>query len=110
MKATNEIVLISTSAHQLISTSDLEMSFQLADKLEFKVKFHEVDPLGIVWHGHYLRYFEDGREAFGHRYDLNYLDIYNHGYIAPIVTIHCDYKKSLLYGEKAIIETTYTDS
>ncbi|HBK70039.1 MAG TPA: 4-hydroxybenzoyl-CoA thioesterase, partial [Flavobacteriaceae bacterium] len=25
---------------------------------EIRVRFNETDPLGIVWHGHYITYFE----------------------------------------------------
>jgi len=82
----------------------------LSEKIEVKVRFSESDPLGIVWHGHYLRYFEDGREAFGEKHGLRYLDIYKHGYVAPIVTVNCNYKKPLQYGDVAIIETTFINS
>ncbi|MDB5135145.1 MAG: acyl-CoA thioesterase [Mucilaginibacter sp.] len=67
-----------------------------------------MDSLGVVWHGHYLRYFEDGREAFGKKYGLGYLDYYAQGYVVPIVTVQCDYKQVLRYGDKIIVETTYT--
>ena len=82
----------------------------LTSKLEFNIKFNEVDALGIVWHGHYIRFFEDGREAFGEQHGLAYMDIYNKGYLAPVVTIECDYKKSLEYGDKVIVETTFIDN
>jgi acyl-CoA thioester hydrolase len=72
------------------------------------VRFSEVDSLGIVWHGHYLRYFEDGREAFGKRYGLSYLDYYAEGYLVPIVSVQCDYKQVVRYGDRIIVETIYT--
>jgi acyl-CoA thioester hydrolase len=31
---------------------------------KIRVRFVETDPLGIVWHGNYIQYFEDGREDF----------------------------------------------
>lgn len=74
---------------------------------EIVVRFNEADPLGIVWHGHYVRYFEDGREAFGQAFQLSYLDVYKQGYSVPIVSVQCDYKKSLRYGDKMVIETSY---
>ena len=40
-----------------------------------RVRFNETDPLGIVWHGNYIKYFEEGREAFGRKYGLSYLDV-----------------------------------
>ena len=74
---------------------------------ETEVKFHEVDSLGMVWHGHYVRYFEDGREAFGKAYGIDYLTIYKNKLVTPIVNINCDYKRFLRYGDKVIIETEY---
>ena len=79
----------------------------LQDTTQVNVRFNEADPLGIVWHGHYVRYFEDGRESFGKQYGLSYLDCYAHGLAIPIVNIQCDYKKALRYGDTVTVETTY---
>lgn len=73
------------------------------------IRFNEADPLGIVWHGHYVQYFEDGREAFGEKYGLRYLDIFEKGYSVPVVNIQCDYKRSLRYGDRVVVETKYVD-
>ena len=43
---------------------------QLIAETEIGIRFNEVDALGIVWHGNYVKYFEDGREAFGEKFDL----------------------------------------
>jgi len=83
------------------------MQNELSDRTEILVRFNEADPLGIVWHGHYIRYFEDGREAFGNKYGIGYLDFYKQGLIVPIVNIQCDYKLSLRYGERVIVETMF---
>jgi len=79
----------------------------LSERTEVLVRFNEADPLGIVWHGHYVRYFEDGREAFGNKYGIGYLDFYKKGFVVPIVSIQCDFKKSLRYGDKVIVETNF---
>ena len=74
------------------------------------MKFSEADPLGIVWHGHFVRYFEDGRESFGNQYNLKYLDLYRNKIVVPIVRVNCEYKRILRYGHKIRIETTYHDT
>jgi acyl-CoA thioester hydrolase len=79
----------------------------LSTQTTTKVRFNEVDSLNIVWHGHYVQYFEDGREAFGEQHDLRYLDVYNHGFVTPIVSVQCDYKKSLRYGDSVVIAIEY---
>ncbi len=79
----------------------------LNHRTEVTVRFNEADPLGIVWHGHYLRYFEDGREAFGKAYGVSYLDFHTHGLAVPVVSVQCNYKKPLRYGDTVIVETIY---
>lgn len=39
-----------------------EKNLSVSEKV--RIRFNETDPLGIVWHGNYIVYFEDGREAF----------------------------------------------
>lgn len=81
----------------------------LTTKTEVPVRFNEADPLGIVWHGHYIRYFEDGREAFGAKYGLTYLDFFRNGFVVPVVSVDCQYKKPLRYGDTVVVETQYVD-
>lgn len=83
---------------------------RLTNRTEVTVRFSEVDALGIVWHGHYLKFFEDGREAFGRQYELGYLDIHKQQFVVPLVNINVDFKKTVKYGDTIIIETTFIDS
>ncbi len=75
-----------------------------------RVRFAETDPLGIVWHGNYIQYFEDGREAFGRHHGISYLDQKAHNFSTPIVSSSCEHKLPLTYGDVATIKTTYVDS
>jgi acyl-CoA thioester hydrolase len=67
-------------------------------------RFEEVDALGIVWHGRYPSYFEDGRVAFGEKYNMRYLDMLREGFVAPIVQMHIDYHHPLRLDEPFDIE------
>ncbi|MES2760992.1 MAG: acyl-CoA thioesterase [Bacteroidota bacterium] len=77
---------------------------------EVPIRFSEVDSLRVVWHGHYVKYFEDGREAFGKQYNLGYLDVYEYGLAVPLVDLEVKFKRILEYGDSAIIETTFVNS
>ena len=83
---------------------------ELKSSIEVRVRFNETDALGIVWHGNYLKYFEDGREAFGRAFGLSFLDIKKHGFTCPIVKTLVEHKKPLKYGDVATVETQYMDS
>lgn len=80
----------------------------LTSTTKIRVRFNEVDSLKIVWHGHYLKYFEEGREEFGDHFGLNYLKMYEqYGLVLPIVSATCKYKSPLRYGDYAIVETQF---
>ena len=75
-----------------------------------RVKFNEADPLGIVWHGNYISYFEEGREAFGRKHGISYLEIHKNKFTTPIVNVVCDYKRPLKYGDVYTIKTHILNS
>lgn len=77
---------------------------------DIRVRFNETDALGVVWHGYYLHYFEDGREAFGRKHGISYLDVKANGYVTPIIKSSCEHKLPLRYGEIATIETTFINT
>lgn len=80
---------------------------ELKASKEITIRFSEVDSLGIVWHGHHVKYFEDGREEFGRKYGLGYMETYRKGYFMPIVSIHCDYKRPIEYEKTLVVEIKY---
>lgn len=76
----------------------------LSCRVERVVRFEEVDPLNIVWHGRYPSYFEDGRVLLGEKYGLGYMDLYHQGIVSPIKQMHVDYQLPLRFGEPFSIE------
>ena len=69
-----------------------------------RVRFEETDPLGIVWHGRYASYFEEGRVAHGDRFGMGYLECYNSGIVTPIKKMHIDYHLPLKLMERFTVE------
>lgn len=77
------------------------------DKTLVRVRFSESDAMGVVWHGNYLKYFEDGRESLGAKFKMNYIDVYAKGYVTPVVKIDVNYKSPLLFGEEIEVRTRF---
>lgn len=69
-----------------------------------QVRFEEVDPLGIAWHGRYAGYFEDARVALFDRYGIGYMDFMANGVAAPIRQLHVDFLRPLRFHEACTIE------
>lgn len=84
---------------------ELDAPPPLVVRTERRVRFEEVDALGMVWHGRYPSYFEDGRIAFGDTYGLTYQRFIKEKTVAPVVQMHFDYKQPLRFDETFVIET-----
>jgi acyl-CoA thioester hydrolase len=63
----------------------------LEEKTTIRVRFHEADPLRVVWHGHYVTYFEEARRAFGRRYGIDYDDFMREHIAVPVVQLQVGY-------------------
>lgn len=63
--------------------------------------FHDVDPMGVVWHGNYFRVFESVRESLFHALDYGYAEMNRTGFIWPVVDCKIKYIKPWLLEEPA---------
>jgi acyl-CoA thioester hydrolase len=71
-----------------------------------RVRFEEVDSMGIVWHGCYPSYFEDGRVALGRRYGISYSDFIREHTPVPVRQLQIDYHRPLRFDEEFEVRTT----
>lgn len=72
--------------------------------LEIPIRFSETDAMGVVWHGNYLKFFEDAREYFGKLHGLNNVQIHATGFFIPIVHSELFHKSPLHYGDIAVVK------
>jgi acyl-CoA thioester hydrolase len=64
-----------------------------------KVPFHDLDPVGIVWHGNYAKYFEIARCALLETFNYNYDQMAASGFAWPIIDLHMRYVKAARFAE-----------
>lgn len=65
-----------------------------------KVPFHDVDTMEVVWHGHYLKYFEIARCALLDTFDYNYPQMRESGYAWPVVDLRVRYVRPAVFGQE----------
>lgn len=84
------------------------MKRELEDVCRVRVRFSEMDPMHIVWHGSYVKYLEDGRESFGRHYPgIDYLTMAKAHMPAPVYDVHMKYFASLGIDDVAEVHTIY---
>lgn len=77
---------------------------ELSESVKIRVRFSEVDSIKMVWHGSYVAYLEDAREAFGRKYGLEYKTILKNMSYAPIVDLNLQYKQMVSVDDELIVK------
>jgi acyl-CoA thioester hydrolase len=67
---------------------------------ETQVQFFDLDPMEIVWHGHYVKYLEIARGALLDTIDYNYTAMRASGYVWPVIDMHLRYIAPAAYGQR----------
>ncbi|MCS4195539.1 acyl-CoA thioesterase [Salinibacter ruber] len=73
-----------------------------------RVRYRECDPMGVVYHTHYLDYFEVARtEALRHA-GVRYRDLEANGIIMPVVHVEVDYHGPAHYDDPLVVDAHFT--
>jgi len=72
----------------------------LTTELEILIPFHDVDSMGITWHGNYLRYFEIARCQLLDEIQYGYREMQASGYSWPIVDLQIKYVQPSTFEQK----------
>jgi acyl-CoA thioester hydrolase len=65
-----------------------------------EIPFHDVDTMEVVWHGHYLKYFEIARCKLLDQFNYNYKQMRESGYAWPVIESHVRYVQGILFEQK----------
>lgn len=72
--------------------------------IELQIPFHDLDPVNVVWHGNYAKYFELARCELLDKFNYGYDAMRASGYLWPIVDLQVRYIKPLLFKQRVRVE------
>lgn len=72
-------------------------------EIKERVRYSEIDRMGVAHNKNYLEWFEIGRTEFCRRKDIPYKKIEAQGYYLVVVETFCKYKKPLRYDDEFLI-------
>jgi acyl-CoA thioester hydrolase len=67
------------------------------------VPFFDVDSMDVVWHGHYVKYFEIARCALLERIGHNYQQMRDAGYAWPIIDVQLRYMRGARFNQRIVV-------
>jgi len=75
----------------------------LQAEVEMLVPFFDVDSMDVVWHGHYVKYFEVARCALLERIGHNYQQMREAGYAWPIIDVQLRYMRGARFNQRIVV-------
>ena len=82
----------------------------ISTSITIEPQFYDLDPMGVVWHGNYVRFFEMARCDLLNKIDYNYRQMQESGYIWPIVDMRVKYVRSIRFEQPVIVTATITET
>ncbi|MDL2273536.1 acyl-CoA thioesterase [Oscillospiraceae bacterium OttesenSCG-928-G22] len=73
-----------------------------------KPHFYETDQMGVIYHGNYIRWFEEARVDFMDKMGFGYDRAEALGISFAVLHVSCDYKSMVRFGDTVQIETRIT--
>ncbi|TCS35553.1 acyl-CoA thioester hydrolase [Paucimonas lemoignei] len=78
-------------------------------EIDLQVQFFDLDPMQIVWHGHYVKYLEQARCALLEKIGYNYPDMKASGYMWPIIDMQLRYIGAATFGQIIKVSATLVE-
>lgn len=77
--------------------------------IEATVAFHDIDVIGVMWHGHYLKYLENARWALMDQIGFGYDVMRESGFGWPIVEMHVKYVHAARLGDQLRVRASLVE-
>ena len=74
-------------------------------QITFRVRYPEVDPMGVVHHSRFFQYFEMGRVELLRANGVSYADLEKSGVLFVVVKVECRYKSPARYDDELTLTT-----
>ncbi|MDX1301307.1 acyl-CoA thioesterase [Photobacterium sp.] len=81
----------------------------LSAEVTMVTSFQDADPMGVVYHGNYFRFFEEARRILMEKIDYSYREMMDSGYMWPIIDTRVKYVKPIPYNHRIRISASLTE-
>jgi acyl-CoA thioester hydrolase len=81
----------------------------LTASTEIVVPFHDLDPVDIVWHGHYVKYLEVARDELMNRIGYSHDAMLASGFVWPVVEVKLRYLQAARLRQKLRVRASISE-
>lgn len=86
-----------------------EIQFALESEVTLFTSFQDADPMGVIYHGNFFRFFEEARRVLMDKIDYGYLKMNESGYMWPIIDTRVKYVKAIPFNHQIRVHAKLTE-
>ncbi len=75
-----------------------------------RVRYRECDPMGVVYHTHFVDYFEAARTEALREMGLAYKALEDRGVMMPVVDLGLQFKRPAHYDDELVIRAMFSEA
>jgi len=83
--------------------------YELESETILNPLFQDADPMGVVYHGNYFRFFEQARHHLMGKINYSYLEMNASGYMWPIIDTRVKYVKAIPFDHEIRVVAKLTE-
>ena len=85
------------------------MGSAIGFEIPIRPRYGEVDSMGVVYHAHYLAYFDVGRTEFLRARGASYAELERRGFRLAVVEVGVRYLRPARFDDELLLEVRLTD-
>lgn len=86
----------------------VEQKINLTAEVILITSFQDADPMGVIYHGNYFRFFEEARRLLMEKINYNYRDMIDSGYAWPVIDSYVKYVQAIPFNHEIRITAKLT--
>ena len=86
-----------------------EILHPLQSEVTLITSFQDADPMGVIYHGNYFRFFEEVRRIMMDKIEYNYHEMKDSGYMWPIIDTRVKYIKAIPFNHQIKVSAKLTE-
>lgn len=86
-----------------------DKKLNLTAEVTLVTSFQDADPMGVIYHGNYFRFFEEARRVLMQKIDYNYRQMAASGYAWPVIDSYVKYVQAIPFNHEIRITAKMTE-
>lgn len=87
----------------------MTITYPLESEITLLTAFQDADPMGVIYHGNYFRFFEEARRVMMEKIDFGYMEMSESGFLWPVIDAQVRYIQAIGFNCEIRVNAQLTE-